>query len=126
MTDTKSFFGQMPGVPLSGAVRAGDFIFVSGQVPFDKHGKLVKGDIKTQTLIVMERIQGLLDEAGCHMDDIVKCNCWLEDEADFEGFNDVYKSFFSRNPPARATVKAQLMVDAKVEVDATAWKPLHN
>ena len=124
MIEKKQVYGEIPGVPLSGAVRAGDFVFVSGQVPFDEDGKIVTGDITTQTVVVMERIKTLLQHAGCQMEDIVKCNCWLQDTSEFNDFNIVYTSYFSANFPARATVRADLMVDAKVEVDAIAWKPL--
>ena len=75
MIEKKQVYGEIPGLPLSGAVRAGDFVFVSGQVPFDEDGKIITGDITTQTVVVMERIKTLLHHAGCQMEDIVKCNC---------------------------------------------------
>ena len=124
MSGEKQLFGGMAGVPLSGAVRAGDYVFVSGQVPFGPDGKLVQGDVAEQTRAVMERIKGLLAEAGCTMEDVVKCTCWLENRDDFQAFNAVYAEYFPANPPARATVKAELMVDAQVEVDAIAYSPL--
>lgn len=124
MTLKKITFGKMEGVPLSGAVRAGDYIFVSGQIPVGSDGLIIDGDISAQTVLVMERIKTLLRDAGCDMSDVVKCNCWLRDVSDFKDFNSVYADYFPVDPPARATVKADLMVDAKVEVDATAWKPI--
>ena len=121
---TKKVYGSIPGLPLSGAVRAGDYVFVSGQIPIGDDGKILDGDVEAQTRIVMDRIVSLLREAECEMSDVIKCTCWLENTKDFQNFNAVYSQYFPKDPPARATVEAKLMVDAKVEVEAIAWKPV--
>jgi reactive intermediate/imine deaminase len=109
--------------PLSKAVRAGDFVFVSGQMAIDANGQLVEGSIEVQTRQVMDNIKAILAEAGCTMADVVKCTCWLDDARDFGRFNTAYASYFGDAPPARSTVRAQLMLDGKLEVEAIAYKP---
>jgi reactive intermediate/imine deaminase len=104
-------------------VRAGDFVFVSGQMAIDARGQLVDGSIEVQTRQVMDNIKAILAEAGCTMKDVVKCTCWLDDARDFGRFNAVYASYFEDEPPARSTVRAQLMLDGKLEVEAIAYKP---
>ena len=111
-------------IPYSTAVRAGDFVFVSGQVAFDKDGKLVEGGIEDQTRQVLENVKAALAAAGCTMDDVVKCTCWLDDARDFGRFNAVYGSYFPGDKPARSTVESRLVIDAKVEIEAIAYKPL--
>jgi reactive intermediate/imine deaminase len=118
---TKNSDGTM--LALSKVVRAGDFIFVSGQVPFDSSGKVVGGGIKAQTKQVIENIRTLLQPAGASLDDIVKTTIWLVDKRDFKDFNMVYASFFSNGPPARVTVVADLVIDAAIEIDAIAYRP---
>jgi 2-iminobutanoate/2-iminopropanoate deaminase len=118
---TKNSDGTM--LALSKVVRAGDFIFVSGQVPFDSSGKVVGGGIKPQTKQVIENIRTLLQSAGASLDDIVKTTVWLVDQRDFNDFNVVYASFFSNGPPARVTVVTDLVIDAAIEIDAIAYRP---
>jgi len=109
-------------IPLSPAIRAGDLLFVSGQLGLDAGGKLVAGDIAAQTHQCVARIRALLAEAGAGLDRIVKINVWLTDKADFAGFNDVYRGYFPLRPPARSTVVSDLLIPgAKVEIDAIAW-----
>jgi reactive intermediate/imine deaminase len=111
-------------MPLSHAVRAGDFVFVSGQVPTDEKGEIVWGNIETQTRVVMDKIGKLLAAAGCTFADVVKANCILTDARDFVAFNGVYTSYFEHGKrPARTTIRAALMVDIRVEVDVIAYKP---
>ena len=109
--------------PFSPAVRAGDFVYVSGQVPADANGEIVAGGIEAQTRQVMENLQKVLALAGCTLADVCKTTVWLEDARDFGAFNRVYMSYFGDNKPARSTTEARLMVDAKVEIDAIAYKP---
>jgi 2-iminobutanoate/2-iminopropanoate deaminase len=109
--------------PLSKAVRAGDFVIVSGQMAIDAKGQLVEGSIEVQTRQVMDNIKSILAEAGCTMADVVKCTCWLDDARDFGRFNAVYASYFGDAPPARSTVRSQLILDGKLEVEAIAYKP---
>ncbi len=110
--------------PFAKAVRAGDFVFVSGQLPFGPDGLMVQGPIEAQTRQVLENIKATLTEAGCTLEDVVKATIWLEEERDFAGFNKVYAEYFPDNPPARATVGSKLMLDAKIEIEVTAYKPL--
>ena len=110
--------------PFAKAVRAGDFVFVSGQLPFGPNGNMIQGTIEVQTRVVLETIAKTLEDAGCTMADVVKNTIWLEDPRDFGGFNKVYAEFFAEDPPARATVRSDLMLDAKIEIEALAYKPL--
>ncbi|KQP23525.1 RidA family protein [Pseudorhodoferax sp. Leaf267] len=109
--------------PLSPAVRAGDFVYVSGQVPVDANGELVGGGIEAQTRQVLENVRAALALAGADFDDVCKCTIWLDDARDFGAFNRVYMGFFPNGKPARSTTEARLMVDAKVEIDVIAYKP---
>ena len=110
-------------LPFSKAVRAGDFVFVSGQMATDASGQLVKGGIEVQTRQVMDNIKAILAEAGCTMADVVKCTCWIDDPRDFGRFNALYREYFGDEPPARSTVRAELVLDGKLEVEAIAYKP---
>jgi 2-iminobutanoate/2-iminopropanoate deaminase len=120
---TKQTFGNSH-VPLSPAVRAGDFVFVSGQVPVDAEGKLVGGDIEKQTRQVLDNLKAALALAGAELSDVVKTTVWLEDARDFGGFNRAYATYFPEQPPARTTAEGRLMVDIKVEIEAVAYKPV--
>ena len=108
--------------PLSPATRAGDFVFVSGQVPTNDQGEVVQGGIEAQTRQVFARIKQALQLAGCDLSDVCKVNVWLNDARDFGSFNRVYMECFGDHRPARSTVEARLMIDAKVEIDVTAYK----
>lgn len=120
---TKQAFGKAH-VPLSPAMRAGDFVFISGQVPTDQTGSVVAGGIEEQTRQVMENVKAALALAGCTLDDVVKTLVILTDKSDFAAFNATYATFFASEPPARTTYEAQLMIDIKVEIEAVAYKPL--
>jgi len=109
--------------PFSPAVRAGDFVYVSGQVPADANGEIVAGGIEAQTRQVMENLKAVLALAGATFDDVCKSTCWLQDARDFGAFNRIYMSYFPNGRPARSTTEARLMVDAKVEIDMVAYKP---
>lgn len=109
--------------PFAKAVRAGDFVFVSGQVPV-LDGEVVTGGIVEQTNVVMQHVVDVLAKADCTLANVVKVNVWLDDPRDFTSFNAVFKEYFLDHPPARSTVQSALMVDAKVEMDVTAYKPL--
>lgn len=108
--------------PFAKAVRAGDFIYVSGQVPA-KGGEIIPGGIVGQTEQVMKNITEVLEIAGCGLKHVVKVNVWLEDPRDFTSFNGVFAKYFGDHPPARSTVQSALMVDAKVEIDVIAYNP---
>jgi len=109
--------------PFAKAVRAGDFVYVSGQVPA-RDGEIVAGEIVAQTEVVMENIIDVLKIAGCGLEHVIKVNVWLDDPRDFSSFNGVFARYFIDNPPARSTVQSRLMVDAKVEMDVIAYRPI--
>ena len=108
--------------PYSQAVRAGNLLFVSGQVPIDPAtGAIIDGDIKAHTDRVMRNLAAILDAAGASMDHVVRCTVYLADMNDFAAMNDVYGSYFSQPAPARATIQAvRLPKDARVEIDVIA------
>lgn len=109
--------------PFAKAVRAGDFVYVSGQVP-TVDGEVVAGNIVAQTEQVIANIKDVLALADCTLADVVKVNAWLDDARDFSSFNAVFQKHFIDNPPARSTVQSPLMIDARVEMDVIAYKPL--
>ena len=111
-------------VPLSPAVRAGDFIFISGQVPVGADGVIVAGGIEAQTRQVIANVEAALRLAGAELTDVVKTLVVLSDASDFGAFNKVYAGYFPRNPPARTTMEARLMIDIRIEIEAVAYKPL--
>ena len=108
--------------PYSQAVRAGGFIFASGQIPLDpKTGEFVAGGVAEQTEQVMRNLSAVLEAAGSGMERIVKTTVFLADMNDFAAMNEVYGRYFKENPPARATVQAaRLPRDARVEIEAIA------
>lgn len=108
--------------PFAKAVRAGDFVFVSGQVPA-VDGEIVGGGIVEQAERVIANVIAALDAADCGLEHVVKVNVWLDDPRDFTSFNAVFERHFRDHPPARSTVRSELMVDAKVEMDVIAYKP---
>lgn len=108
---------------LSKAIRAGDFVFVTGQVPFQDGQPMTTGTIEDQTRAVIEQIKEILDEAGCGLADVVKAMVWLRERADFPGFNQVYGEYFPDDPPARSAVVSELLVDVRVEVEVVAYHP---
>jgi reactive intermediate/imine deaminase len=112
-------------LPFSKAVRAGDFVYVSGQVAM-LDGEIIDGGIVKQTHKTMQNVIAILAEAGCGIEHVVKVNCWLDDPRDFWSFNGVFEKYFHEHPPARSTVQSAIMVDAKVEIDVIAYKPLTN
>jgi 2-iminobutanoate/2-iminopropanoate deaminase len=109
--------------PYSHAVVAGPFVFVSGQIPINREGEMVPGDIVVQTVQVMENLKAILATAGLSLGDVVKTTVFLKDMADFSEMNRVYGEFFPENPPARSTLQvAGLARNAAVEIEAIAFK----
>ena len=108
--------------PYSQAIRAGGFVFVSGQIPIDPAtGEFVSGGVAEQTRQVFKNLSAVLEAAGSSLDKIVKTTVFLQDMKDFGQMNEVYATFFSEAPPARATVAAAgLPRDARVEIEAVA------
>jgi 2-iminobutanoate/2-iminopropanoate deaminase len=114
-----------PQGPYSPAVRAGDYIFVSGQGPIDPAtGKFSLGDIRHETRLVLENIKKILEGCGASMSDVVKCSVFLAHPGDFAVMNEVYAEFFGTQKPARTTVAAVMVATGmKVEIDCVAYVP---
>ena len=115
-----------PRGPYSHAVRAGDFIFVSGQGPLDPVTNQWKlGDVASETRATLENIRAILRACGADMKDVIKCSVFLTDINDFAAMNQVYSEFFGEVRPARTTVQAVLPGrGTKIEIDCVAYKPL--
>jgi len=111
--------------PYSSALRAGQLLFISGQVPFDPAtGTLVGGDIGAQTRRVLQNIGALLEAGGLTYADVARTTVFLADMDDFAAMNDVYRTFFAEPYPARSTVQAaRLPRDARIEIDVIASYP---
>ena len=114
-----------PRGPYSHAVKAGDFIFVSGQGPLDPATSQFKlGDIASETRQTLENIQRILKACGADMRDVIKVSVFLTDVNDFGAMNQVYTEFFGDARPARSTVQAVLPGrGTQVEIDCIAYKP---
>jgi 2-iminobutanoate/2-iminopropanoate deaminase len=108
--------------PYSQAIKAGGFVFVSGQIPTNPEtGEFVAGGIAEQTEQVLKNLKALLEASGSSLDQVVKTTVFLADMKEFSGMNEVYATFFSGAPPARATVAAAgLPRNARVEIEAVA------
>ena len=108
--------------PYSQAIKAGGFVFASGQIPIDPQtGQFVPGGIAEQTEQVLKNLSAVLEAAGSSLDLVVKTTVFLADMKEFSGMNEVYATFFKGPPPARATVAAAgLPRDARVEIEAVA------
>jgi len=138
----KQAFPAHPEVPISKAVRAGDFVFTSAYGPwtFDP-AKVTYADDGTvldvgtdkanQEMPIAEQIHKTFDfvkqalaVAGCTLDDVVSSECWLSDPRDFVVFNAIYKTYFTRDPPVRSIFPMRFMFNCKVEVKVIAYKPL--
>ncbi|MFY3133888.1 RidA family protein [Achromobacter ruhlandii] len=107
--------------PFSRAVKAGGFLFLSGQVPMSAAGEVVRGDIQTQTRAACERIVESLAAGGARLDQVVKATVWLSDMSHFAGFNEVYKEFFGAALPVRSTVASALALNVDVEIEVQAY-----
>ena len=108
--------------PYSQAIRTGDLVFTSGQIPLDPAtGQLVEGDIAAQTRRVMDNLAAVLEAAGASFADVVKTTIFLDDIGDFAAVNAIYGERFAGDPPARSTVAvARLPKDARVEIEMIA------
>ncbi|WP_322012683.1 RidA family protein [Paraburkholderia sp. J12] len=106
----------------SQAVRAGDFVFISGQTPRDAQRTIVGATIEEQTAVTLENVQLALDAAGASLDDVVKVNVHLADLRDASRFNQVYARYFPVTLPARTTV-GSVLNEVMVEVDVVAYVP---
>lgn len=124
MTRSTVSTAEAPGAvgPYVQGVRAGDFLFVSGQVALDPAtGQLVEGGVEAQTERVLRNVRAILEAGGSSLDRVVKATVYLTDLGEFETMNRVYASFFGDSRPARVTVEvSRLPRNAKVEIDAIA------
>jgi enamine deaminase RidA (YjgF/YER057c/UK114 family) len=112
-----------PNLPFHPAVRAGDFIFVSGQVAKDADGNMISGTIEEETRGTIESIRRILAEEGAALADVVRVTTYLEDTRDFGRYNKVFSELFKDAVLARTTVQARAVINTKIEMDAIAYKP---
>jgi 2-iminobutanoate/2-iminopropanoate deaminase len=114
--------GPKPIGPYSQAIKAGGFLFASGQVALDPAtNEFAGGDIAKQTERVLENVKGILEAAGCPLHKVVKTTVFLKNISDFSAMNEVYAKYFSSAPPARSTVEVtRLPKDALVEIEVIA------
>jgi 2-iminobutanoate/2-iminopropanoate deaminase len=123
MSEIQRYPTPMP-VPFSKAVRAGGFVFVSGQLAMDANANILhQGDVVAQTRVVLERIAATLQECGAGMADVVKTTVFLGNLDDFAAFNEEYRRHFTQGLPARSTVGAKLYKGAAVEIEVQALAP---
>jgi 2-iminobutanoate/2-iminopropanoate deaminase len=112
-----------PNLPFHPAVRAGDYIFVSGQVAKDADGNMLSGTIEAETAGTIESIKRILAEEGATLADVVKVTTYLEDARDFGRYNKVFGEHFKDAVLARTTVEARAVINTKIDMDAIAYKP---
>lgn len=114
-----------PRGPYSHAVRAGDFIYVSGTVAIDpKTNEFAIGTVAQETRRTLDNIRSILQAAGAEIEDVVKCSVFLTDVRNFAEMNEVYEEYFGKAKPARTTVQAVLPAKGiKIEIDCVAYKP---
>ncbi len=111
-----------PVGPYSQAVKAGNFLFVSGQGPIDPQtGKIVSDNIEQQTIRTLENIKTILNSEGLDFKDVVKVSIFLKDIKNFSKMNDVYSRYFQSDPPARTTIQAVPPADIEIEIDMVAF-----
>ena len=117
--------GASPRGHYTPALRAGDFVYVSGQGPIDPAtDKLAEGDVEFQTRLTLSNIQRILSAAGAAITDVVKCSVFLRDISDFPKMNRVYAEFFGDHKPARTTIEAKFhQAEMLVEIDCVAYQP---
>lgn len=111
---------------LSRAIRAGDFVFLTGQIPMRDGAPMTEGSIQEQTRAVLDDITETLATADCRREDVVKAMVWLRNRTDFPGFNEIYGEYFPVEPPTRSAIVSDLLVDARVEVEVMAYRPLED
>jgi 2-iminobutanoate/2-iminopropanoate deaminase len=117
--------GRAPvGLPFSPALRFGELLFVSGQGPIDRNGKVILGDISAQTKATLENFKRIMEAAGSNMDCVLQTTVYLTDLTEYSGMNEVYSSFFNDPKPARTTIQAgDLLFGMKVEIQGIAYVP---
>lgn len=108
--------------PYSQAIKIGDFLFTSGQIPIDPDtGNIVVGDIQRETVQVLENLKAVIEEAGANLNQVVKTTIFIKDMNQFNLINEIYAKFFPDKPPARSCVEvARLPKDVNIEIEAIA------
>lgn len=116
-------FQPRPSFPYSPGAKGGSYVFTAGQVAWDQTGEVVAhGDVTGQTVQTLDNVKSVMEEGGAGLDDVVKCNVYLKDIADFQAMNAVFARFFPNDPPARTTVQALLAEpEMLVEIEAIAY-----
>jgi enamine deaminase RidA (YjgF/YER057c/UK114 family) len=112
-----------PNLPFHPGVRAGDFIFVSGQVAKDENGNMCVGNIEEETRWTLESIRRILKLDGADLADVVKVTVFLADARNFGRYNKVFSEYFPDGRVSRTTVEARAVIECKIEMDAVAYKP---
>jgi enamine deaminase RidA (YjgF/YER057c/UK114 family) len=136
---SKQAFPAHAEVPISKAVRAGDFVFTSAygpwtfdplKVTFDPQGRIIddgagRPDVPfdEQVHLTFAKVREALAAAGCTLDDVVDCQVWLADARDFVRFNAIYRTYFTHDPPVRSVFPIGFMFNVKVEMKVIAYKP---
>jgi 2-iminobutanoate/2-iminopropanoate deaminase len=121
--DIRPIGKKNPNLPFHPAVRAGDFIFVSGQVAKDEKGNMCAGSIEDETRWTIESIKRILALDGAELADVVKVTAYLEDVRNFGRYNKVFAEYFPEGNISRTTVEARAVIECKIEMDAVAYKP---
>jgi 2-iminobutanoate/2-iminopropanoate deaminase len=112
-----------PNLPFHPGVRAGDFIYVSGQVAKDENGNMCSGNIEEETRWTIESMRRILLLDGADLADVVKVTVFLADARNFGRYNKVFAEYFPDGRIARTTVEARAVIECKIEMDAVAYKP---
>jgi len=110
-----------PNQNYSEAIEAGDFVFLSGKIASSR-GRVIPGGIKAETKKVMDNFKTALAKSGLTMDDVVKATVYLGSIDDFAGMNEVYRTYYTGDPPARSTVQSGVVLNAGVEIDLIAYR----
>lgn len=110
--------------PYSQGIKAGNFLFVSGQGPIDpKTGKMIEADIEKQTHQTLQNVKAIVEASGFTMNDVVKVSIFLKNASDFQKMNEIYKTFFPEKPPTRTTVQAEFVAPGMlIEIDSIACR----
>lgn len=121
--DVRPIGKKNPNLPFHPAVRAGDFVFVSGQVSKDENGNMIAGTIEEETRHTILAIERILKEEGLTLADVVRVTTYLEDPRDFGRYNKVFAEHFKDAILARTTIEARAVISTKIEMDAIAYAP---
>lgn len=115
--------GTHPRLPVSNAVEANGWLYVTGQVPRDAKGDLLAGSMTDQARLTCKNLVKVITNSGYEMKDIVRVGVWIDDPRDFAEFNKVFAEFFDiEHAPARVTIQGTMMCDCKIEMDAIAYR----